>query len=120
MHTLQLILPGLIILLLGSVFSFFPPKKINRWYGYRTPRSMRNQETWNVANRFSGWLMIIAGMLGMNAGLSCKYLIAPPADIITTIVVQLVALAFMIYLTERRLADLFDAKGERRELDPPS
>lgn len=119
MHTLQLILPGLIVMLLGSIFRFFPPKKINSWYGYRTPRSMRNQDTWNVANQFSSWLMIVAGMIGINAGLSCKYLIAPPADMITTIVVQLIVLFVMIYVTERRLADLFDKNGDRRDLEPP-
>jgi len=104
----------------GVIFRFFPPKKINRWYGYRTPRSMRNHDTWDVANRFSSWLMIVAGMIGMNAGLSCKYLLAPPADIITTIVVQLIVLGALIFVTERRLKDLFDANGEWRELEPPS
>jgi uncharacterized membrane protein len=27
-----------------------PPKKINSTYGYRTPRSMKNQELWDLAN----------------------------------------------------------------------
>lgn len=120
MHTLQLVLPGSIVLIFGLIFRFFPPTKINRWYGYRTRRSMVNQNTWNVANRFSSWLLIVAGMLGVNLGLSCKYLLAPPSDMITTIIVQIIILGALIYLTERRLTQLFDPEGEWRELDSPS
>lgn len=56
----------------------------------------------------------------MNTGLSCKYLLTPPSDIITTIIVQVIVLGALIYVTERRLSDLFDAHGGWREVDPPS
>lgn len=31
----------------------YPPKKINWWYGYRTPRSKQSQEAWDFAQAFS-------------------------------------------------------------------
>lgn len=36
---------------LSLVFLFFPPKKINNWYGYRTHKSMQNQDIWNFSNK---------------------------------------------------------------------
>jgi uncharacterized membrane protein len=55
---------GPLILVLALVFKRLPPRKINRWYGYRTPRSMRSQEAWNRANAYSAnALLITAGLL---------------------------------------------------------
>ena len=31
----------------------FPPKKINHFYGYRTRKSMRDQESWDFAQAYS-------------------------------------------------------------------
>ena len=41
------------VIILGFPFYFLkkPPRKINSIYGYRTPRSMKDQETWDLANR---------------------------------------------------------------------
>lgn len=36
----------------------FPPLEINRMYGYRTPRSMKNQANWTYANALSNRLML--------------------------------------------------------------
>jgi uncharacterized membrane protein len=45
------------LLVIGYLFYRFPPKKINPLYGYRTPRSMRSQEAWDFANKYSSALM---------------------------------------------------------------
>ena len=42
-----------------------PPKKINAFVGYRTSRSMDNQESWNFANKHSGKLMIMFGIIAI-------------------------------------------------------
>ncbi|MEN1786431.1 MAG: SdpI family protein [Bacteroidota bacterium] len=44
-------LTGIILLIGGFLFKKYPPKKINPWYGYRTKRSMKNQERWVFAQR---------------------------------------------------------------------
>ena len=36
----------------------FPPLEVNRMYGYRTPRSMKNQANWTYANALSNRLML--------------------------------------------------------------
>lgn len=56
-------LTGLIFILAGLVTLIFPPKKINSLYGYRTPRSMKNIDNWQFAQRLSAQLII--GGLGL-------------------------------------------------------
>ena len=44
----------IIMLVFGAIFSKKAPKSINHIYGYRTPRSMKNQNTWEFANMYCG------------------------------------------------------------------
>lgn len=57
-----LIVPVLMIIV-GAVLAKRPPQKINRWIGYRTSASMKNKEAWAFANKYSGKLMCIAGII---------------------------------------------------------
>lgn len=59
---------GLIFMLTGAIQKYFPPKKVNSFYGYRTPSSMKNQKMWDEANRYSGILMIKAGLICIAVG----------------------------------------------------
>lgn len=43
----------LLILLIGLLYYFFPPKGINMVYGYRTPSAMKNDRNWEFANRWA-------------------------------------------------------------------
>lgn len=52
------LLMGSIFFISGLISHFFPPKKINQWYGYRTTRSMKNQNNWDLAQQFSTQKMI--------------------------------------------------------------
>src|SRR5580698_5836717 len=60
---------GFVFLVLGALQYYFPPKKINNWYGYRTPTAKRNQQTWDEGNRFSSRLMMRFGFIVMVIGL---------------------------------------------------
>ena len=46
---MNLLIPA-IMLFFGTRFQRRSPEKINHIYGYRTARSMRNQETWKFAH----------------------------------------------------------------------
>lgn len=61
-------LVGGLFLAAGILYRFFPPKKINSLYGYRTLRSMKNQKTWNFAQRSSSSLVILAGCIALVLG----------------------------------------------------
>ena len=54
---------GPIFFIVGLILLKFPPKKINHIYGYRTKRSMQNQEIWDFAQQFSAKEMIKGGIL---------------------------------------------------------
>jgi uncharacterized membrane protein len=58
-------LVGFIFLISAIITLIFPPKKINYLYGYRTPASMKNQEVWDFAQRYSGLKMVQAGVFLM-------------------------------------------------------
>jgi uncharacterized membrane protein len=54
---------------------FFPPKKINTWYGFRTPSSQKNQQTWDIANKYAALYCIKAGGILMIAGILISLLV---------------------------------------------
>jgi len=60
---------GFVFLILGLVQHFFPPKKINNWYGYRTPAAQKNQQTWDEGNRYSAIYMIKSSLVVIVIGL---------------------------------------------------
>ncbi len=47
----------------GLFLYYKPPRDINKVIGYRTKRSMKNQDSWDFANKYSGKLMIIYGII---------------------------------------------------------
>ncbi|MDH3711262.1 MAG: SdpI family protein [Cyclobacteriaceae bacterium] len=95
---------GGLITIVGLLFYTFPPKKINLIYGYRTRRSMRNQETWEAANRYSSLLMILAGILGLLSGSICLLL---GASVIIPQIVVVILLVLLMVMTERFLKKTF-------------
>ena len=60
--SLVLLLTGVIFVITGAIMIKFPPKKINSFYGYRTPNSMKDQESWTFAQIYSGKEMIRLGI----------------------------------------------------------
>jgi len=53
---------GITIIILGMTMLKFPPKKINYFYGYRTPSSMKNQKNWDFAQIYSSHEFIKIGI----------------------------------------------------------
>jgi uncharacterized membrane protein len=57
------ILTGTCFLITGFIVLKFPGKKINSSYGYRTFRSMENQQTWDFAQLYSAKESIKLGII---------------------------------------------------------
>ncbi|MFA6276170.1 MAG: SdpI family protein [Pedobacter sp.] len=106
---------GLIFFIVGLLFKMFPPKKINSIYGYRTSSSMRNLDTWTVANKYSAGLMIFEG-IGMTIIGILILMFSGIGTIGTGISVGFVILfvILLIVLTEKHLNNLFDKDGNRK------
>ena len=73
------ILPSIILVVFsagGLILYFFPPKKINSIYGYRTPRSMKNQSNWDFAQKLGGKFMLIFGFIIFLIQITVGYFIS--------------------------------------------
>lgn len=94
---------GPLMLVLAVLFKRFPAKKINHIYGYRTPRSMKSQEAWDCANRYSSNAFVIIAALICLVQIVLWSLL-PPNDAILWITGVLVAgVIAVIPLTEWHL-----------------
>jgi len=96
------------------------PKNINMLFGYRTPMSMKNNDTWEFAHVYCGnlWRRIGLIMLPVSA-IAMFFLIGKENNIIEIFAlvimgVQLVFLILPIIPTEMALRKNFDKYGERR------
>lgn len=105
----------------GNYFVKNPPKEINSVFGYRTPMSMKNTETWAFAHHYCGklwlaigWIMLIISILAMILIIGEENsVVGKFGGIINGI--QLVFLVGSIFPTERALKKNFDRYGNRLE-----
>lgn len=116
----NLLIP-IIMLWIGLIFEKTSPGKINQFYGYRTRRSMLNQDTWIFAHSYCGRLWkkigIIMLPLSILASLPMFWMKSDDGQGILTCVIeglQIVILLVSIYPVERALKQNFDEKGNRK------
>lgn len=112
-ENVALFLQGITFVVLAYYYRKKPPKKINHFYGYRTRRSMANQEIWDFANKQSGedfWRValgtLITGFLLIPFTISLKVFIQ--------LAVLLVGLGVAIWNTEKKIDTHFDRNGNKK------
>jgi uncharacterized membrane protein len=111
-------LMGSIFLIVGAIFSRFPANTINMYYGYRTRKSMLNQDTWNVANTFSGILMKRIGVVSILIGIIISLASSSIGFVaIANVVLTIASAILLVVLTERKLDEEFDKDGIRKNKD---
>ena len=119
MLAMNLIIP-LSMIFLGKYFSKRAPGQINMLFGYRTARSMKNQDTWQFAHHHFGKTWYVCGLvftplsvLGMLLVLGKdENAVGIAGTVLCTI--QLLPLLASIIPTERALRKTFDKDGNRR------
>lgn len=107
------IIVAIVFIPLGFILMKYPPKGINSMYGYRTSLSMKNQDTWDVSQKYGGFSMIILGAInGILAGWS----IIQPMIINKTvqIIFLLIGATVMLIIDEIHLIKLFNKDGSRK------
>lgn len=106
------LLLGSIMLLMGFITLKFPPKGINHFYGYRTPRSMKNKENWDFAQKYAikemmrgGWILVFFSFSG---------LIYPTSKLVDTITGTILMTVIFIVLVIRTETGIkrFEASGK--------
>ena len=117
--TAMCLLVPTLMLYFGWRFLNRPPKKINALYGYRTSRSMKNQQTWDYSHQVCGKLWFRAGavmlplsLLAMLPGLG-KDTQALGIWLMGVVLVQVVVMIATIFPVEKALKRKFDKFGRR-------
>ena len=116
---MDLLVPA-IMLYFGRRFQKKPPEKINHVYGYRTARSMKNQETWRFAHETCGRLWVRLGAVLLLLSLAAAVMTfgrgVEAAGIVSAVVVvvQMVVVIGSIVPVERALKRNFDDQGRKR------
>jgi len=108
------------MIILGLVFAIAGPKKINYIMGYRTPRSMKNLETWQFGNRTAGtymWrtgvILLIGSLIALFAVINASEQVIQTAGMIIIIIHGVMVFGAVI-LTEIKLRKYFDRNGNRK------
>lgn len=120
MTVMALLIP-LTMLFFGRRFEKKPPKRINAVFGYRTARSMKNEDTWAFAHRHIGRLWRIWGWAALIVSLAVMLLILNRGQScvgytgLVLVLVQMIPLIGSIFSTERALKQTFDRFGQRQE-----
>lgn len=117
MFVMDLLTPVMMIII-GKVFTHNPPKHINNLYGYRTPMSMKNDATWEFAQKHWGYVCFKSGLLTLLSPLALLPFIHGDTDTIGiagTVICssQIAVLLITIYFTEKALKKNFNKFGER-------
>ena len=116
---MDLLIPAIMVGF-GARFLKHPPRTINAWYGYRTARSMKNQETWDFAHETCGKLWVRLGKLSFLPALLAAALTfgcgIETVSVVSVVVVTIQTLALIgsIFPVERALKRNFDDSGRKR------
>ena len=96
------------------------PKEINYVYGYRTKRSMMNEETWRFANQYFGKAWCFCGLiLAPLSVMAITLVLGKGTETVGTIggiitILQMIPLVGAMIPTEIALKNNFDENGKRR------
>ena len=104
----------------GLLFNFSCPKKINFIFGYRSPMSMKNIDTWRFGNAYAGRCMWCTGIVLLIGSLATLFpVINSDETVVRTVgIIIIIAHAVMILgsmiSTEIALRRRFDRQGNRK------
>lgn len=82
--------------------------------GYRSTLAMKNQATWDMAQKESAAALITAGAAGTVLSWAISTLVEGDLAIAISLAVSSVLAAISVAWTEKRLSSVFDADGKRR------
>jgi uncharacterized membrane protein len=99
---------GIIFIIVGALMYVNPPKKINYLYGYRTGSSMKSQDRWDFAQKFSSLLMIKTGAVLTVVSLLAAFIPAAEAvKVIAGLVLLILSALYLFVTTEKALKKKF-------------
>lgn len=106
---------GILITVIGWIYMKFPPKRINQLYGYRTRRSMANQEIWDYSNLVGANMIFYVGLILLVLGTILYFFYSVDNIFLITTVTLLVGLGIGMYRCETQLNKRFDKNGNPKK-----
>ncbi len=106
---IAIILVGLSFIIPGLWMYYKPPQKINQKAGYRTNRSMKSQEAWDFANKYSGAKMTQSGIALMLGSALIHFLFQDLewVFVASLVIGSILVAAYVLVFTERELKAKF-------------
>ena len=104
---------GMMAIVFGLIFKVFGTGERDYMFGYKTKLSMRNQDTWNEAQKYSANSFIILGFIYIALGFILSKLIG---DVSVSFQLHLciIALAIILIFDEIHMRIVFNKDGSRR------
>lgn len=68
------VMVGVIFIVFGFILKKRPPKSVNHLYGYRTPKSMKNETNWAFSQLYAANEMLQLGFILIPVGVVMAYL----------------------------------------------
>lgn len=109
------LLIGPLMFLISLIFVYFPPKEINSLYGHRTTISMKNQDTWNEANKRSALMILLVSAITcifQLIGIIFKFNL--DTIFLNATIVLVAGLIMGMLIVEKQLRSIFDKDGNRK------
>ena len=104
-------LTGLIFFFAAIIMYYYPPKEINSLYGYRTSSSMKSEDRWDFAQRFSSLRMIEGGLfLILFSFLKLAFPFSADIEMPISITALIMVVIYLLLTTERALKKNFPNK----------
>jgi uncharacterized membrane protein len=97
------LLIGIIFILSALILQKNPPTDINAVYGYRTKRSMKNKDLWDVGNQYSAEVMKQNGLLMILIGSLIGLLFWYPHTMIAILILMIVLIIRLFIRVEKKL-----------------
>ena len=102
-----------LLLVISLILYFFPPKKINFLYGYRTNKSIKNDVTWNFANSFFSKQLLVYSAISFVFAMLLAFI--NPIISWQPMALMLLAIAVSVIKTEQQLFNNFDEDGKLKK-----
>jgi len=118
---LMVLMVPLMFLGFGHLFRKRAPKNINFAFGYRTKRSMMNQDTWIFAHQYIGKMWSVLGIIVLPLSIIPMLFVIGKSEDTVGIVggivegIQILVLICSIIPTEIALRKKFDEYGRRKK-----
>lgn len=107
-------LVGVSFIIIGIVMQYKYPKTINPISGYRTDRSMKNENTWKEAQEFSAKTMLVLGIISTLFSILLCYFFSGNVPLIISIASSIAIVLLVIPITEVHLKKIFNSDGTKR------